>query len=73
MSDLTATHCGCAQNNDNGCGGFFWIIILLFLCGGCGNSSHSGCGCGDNDNGCSWIIWLLILFCCCGNGNFGCC
>ena len=28
MSDLAATNCGCASN-DNGCS---WIIILLLLC-----------------------------------------
>ena len=55
MSDLAATNCGCGDercgcNNNCGCGNgnsLFgdnsWIIIvLLLLCGGCGNN---GCGC----------------------------
>ena len=38
MSDLAATNCGCASN-DNGCS---WIIILLLLCCCCGNGNGFG-------------------------------
>ena len=82
MSDLSASHCGCNQtiSTNDGCGcGFnnnwIWIIILLFCCGGCGNSfgfSNNRCDCdnGCNNNSCIWII--ILLFFCCGNNN-GCC
>ena len=89
MGDLS--NCGCNDRcNDrcnNGCGlgrsgnnGIWWIIILLFFCGGCGNngsifgcgSNRSGCGCDDCDNDnncCSAIIWIILLSCICGNGS----
>ena len=43
---------GCGCNNNFGCGGSSWIIILiiLLLCGGCGgcgsNFANNDCGCG---------------------------
>ena len=54
MSDLTATNCGynsCNNSNvSNGFGGScIWIILLLFCCGGNGNSN--GCGGGILDPG----------------------
>ncbi|NLZ45636.1 MAG: hypothetical protein GX896_02985 [Clostridiales bacterium] len=43
----------------NGCGmnGSWWIIILVlfFVCGGCGNSGfgcNNSCGCNNNSCGC---------------------
>lgn len=73
MSDLTATHCGCNNVSNNGCGSWIWIIILLFCCNG-----NNGCGLGgdmcNNNNGCDSIIWIILLLCCCGNNNNnGCC
>ncbi len=76
MSDLAATNCGC-NDGGNSCSSIIWIIILLSLCGGCGNNgsgfNFSNNGCGGNDGcGCLWII-LLLLFCgggCGGNGIF---
>lgn len=78
MSELSATNCGCGcgcgcDNNTNVLGGnggmssCLWIIILLFLCGGCGGNTwgRSGSDCGGGD-GCIWII-LLLFFC----GGFG--
>lgn len=73
MSELSATNCGCGCDNNsslfggNGCNisPCFLIIILLFFCGGMGNSwnrSGSGCGCG-----CDWI-WIILLLFFCGNG-----
>ena len=41
-----------------GCDCISWIIIILLLCGCCGN----GIGC------CEIIIIILLLCCCCGNG-----
>lgn len=76
--------CGCNNGCNNGCGSGFgggnsmwWIIILLFFCGGCGGNggfgglgSNNGCGCDDNNNGCcSSIIWIILLSCICGNGS----
>ena len=60
MSDLTASNCGCDNDNRCGCnnnvfGGnsnsWIWIILLLSCCGGCGNgffggNNNCGCGCG---------------------------
>ena len=57
MSDLAATNCGCASN-DNGCS---WIIILLLLCCCCGNGNgFGGFGGGCGDSGCSSIIWIIL-------------
>lgn len=87
MGDLSS--CGCSNdyntrsNNNCGCGcgrsgnnSMWWIIILLFFCGGCGNngsifgSNRSGCDDCDNDNNCcSSIIWIILLSCICGNGS----
>jgi len=56
----------CVSNNNIG-GSWIWIIILLFLCGGCGNGFIGG---ENNENcECSWIIILILLLCCCGNSN----
>ncbi len=37
--------------NNNGCTWIIILILILFCCGGCGNSGwgNNGCGC---DNGC---------------------
>ena len=77
MSDLAATNCGCNDGGNNCCS-IIWIIILLSLCGGCGNNgsgfNFGNNGCGGNDGcGCLWII-LLLLFCGggCGGGNGFC-
>ena len=77
MSELSATNCGCGCDNNsslfggNGCNisPCFLIIILLFFCGGMGNTwnrSGSGCGCG-----CDWIWIILLLFFCGGNNGCG--
>ena len=58
MSDLAATNCGCASN-DNGCS---WIIILLL------GNGFGGFGGGCGDSGCSSIIWIILILCCCGCG-----
>ena len=50
MSDLSATHCGCNNNND-GCG-----------CDGGGFNLFGG----SDNNCCNTLIWLLILSSCCG-------
>lgn len=74
MSDLTATACGCntSVNSNNGCNSIIWIIILLSLCGGCGNGT-SLFGNNGSDCGCESIIWILLLLSFCGNGNsLGC-
>ena len=45
MSDLAATNCGCGDERcgcNNGNDSCWIIIVLLLLCGGCGNN---GCGC----------------------------
>src|SRR5699024_9346132 len=65
MSDLAATSC---CNNDCGCGvdtcggnnSWLWIIILLFLCGGCGNNN----GFLNSGDDCSCIFIILLLMCC---------
>ena len=42
----------CNYGNGGFCGGnLCWIIILLILFCGCGNTGYSGMGCGC-DNGC---------------------
>ncbi|MCH5260709.1 MAG: chorion class high-cysteine HCB protein 13 [Lachnospiraceae bacterium] len=75
MSDLTATNCGCNNNNGRGLFGnnsWLWIILLLSCFGnnddGCGGG-RSGFGLFNNDGNscCNTIIWLLILTSCCGN------
>lgn len=75
MSDLSATNCGCGceRNERSGFGNnsCLWIILLLFCCGGCGNSWGGNNGCGDN------CIWIILLLCCCGGfggcgNNHGC-
>ena len=54
--------------SNNGVGGnWIWIIILLFLCGGCGGNWVGGTNTDNCD--CSWIIILILLLCCCGNNN----
>lgn len=72
MSDLTATHCGCG-NNDNrfGCNNIIWLIILLAICGNNGNDCD--CDCGNNgifgnNGGCCDILFLILILSCCGNG-----
>ncbi|MCQ2548576.1 MAG: chorion class high-cysteine HCB protein 13 [Lachnospiraceae bacterium] len=67
MSDLTAPGCGCGRgDNCSPCNNNMMMILLLFLCGGCGNKGmFGGCGCSDKNN-CDWIIWLLLLTNCCG-------
>lgn len=74
MSDLTASNCGCSNDN-NCCSSIIWIIILLALCGNKGNNCGCGCGSGflgGNDNGCGCeILIILLLLSCCG-GNFCC-
>ncbi|MBD5542431.1 MAG: chorion class high-cysteine HCB protein 13 [Lachnospiraceae bacterium] len=70
MSDLTASQCGCGNDN-NGCGNLIWLILLLSICGNNGN----GCGCngtslfGGNGNGscCESLIFILLILSCCGN------
>ena len=75
MSDLTATGCSSCSNqcNNNGCGRWIWIIILLFFCngnnGGLFGLGNNGCGCDNDNNCCEWLILLLVLFSCCGNNN----
>lgn len=76
MSDLTASNCGCGNEN-NCCSSIIWIIILLAICGNGNTRSGSGCGCGcgsgfgffgGNDGcGCEILIILLLLSCCGGN------
>lgn len=88
MSDLSATQCGCQDNNRSGCGcgNWIWIILIIFFlnncCGGDSRDDSCGCGCGGfgnlfgnsgNNSCCEWIIILLVLFNCCGNGFSGCC
>lgn len=72
MSDISASHCGCDRpQENNGCGGILWLIILLCICGN-GSSGSNGCGmnfCGG-EGGCESIIWILILLSCCGGGSF---
>lgn len=80
MSDLTASNCGCTNNDNNCCSSLIWIIILLSICGnGNGRSGNDcGCGCGSgfgffggNNNGCGCeIIIILLLLCCCGGNSF---
>lgn len=73
MSDISASHCGCDRpQENNGCGGILWLIILLCICGN-GSSGSNGCGmnfCGGGEGGCESIIWILILLSCCGGGSF---
>lgn len=71
----------------NGCFGgnsCIWIIILLLVCGGCGNTyndDNCGCGCdnGSGFGGNNSCIWIIILLLACGGfggncgGNDGCC
>ena len=77
MSDLSATNCGCGNNNSRGIFGgnntWLWILLLLSCFGndddGCG-SGRSGFGLFNNDgNGscCNTLVWLLILSSCWGN------
>lgn len=76
MSDLTATNCGC-NNNDYNTANFFggnsciWIILLLLFCNGndngCGGSGLFGRSGNNGNSCCEWIILLLILSSCCGN------
>lgn len=74
MSDLTATQCGCQRSdNQNGCGGILWIIILFALCGCNGNDSGCGSGLfggGGSDCGCESILILILLLSCCGGCSF---
>ena len=87
MSDLTATHCGCNNNNSSVLGGgscnwIIWILLLSCICGkgngGCGFDNILGgnsCGCDDGcgNNSCQWLIWILLISCFCGGNNNGCC
>lgn len=73
MSDLTASNCGCSNDN-NCCSSIIWIIILLALCGNGNKGNNCGCGCGtgffggnDSGCGCEILIILLLLSCCGGN------
>ena len=73
MSDLTATNCGCNNNNSRGIFGgnsWLWILLILFCLGndddGCG-SGRSGFGLFNNDGNsscCNTLVWLLILSSC---------
>lgn len=76
MSELTATQCPCSGGgrSSSGCSSIIWIIILLSICGGNGDSGcgfglgNFGNGCGGDNNCCELIILLLVLSSCCGNG-----
>lgn len=75
MSDLTASHCDCGNDNNGCCSSLIWLILLFCICGNNGNS----CGCGNNgffgNNGngcgCESIIFILLILSCCGGNS--CC
>lgn len=74
MSDLTATNCGCGCGNECSNGiSLCTLLILLAVCGGCGNGFMGGNGGCGND----CCLLLILLLCCGGNngslfGNNGC-
>jgi hypothetical protein len=80
MSDLTATNCGCSSSCGNGgFGNSIWLILLLSMCGGTGNSCGGGGGlfnglsCGGGGDSCEMLMTILLLSCICGgNSGSGC-
>lgn len=77
MGDLGHCGCGGTSRDNGGCNSIIWIIILLFLCGGCSGSSDCGSQSGFGlssfgGDGCGCIIIILLLLCSCGGGTSLC-